>query len=262
MECCLTVRNRANGFYANHHLAANLAQQHRLSEQRGLQHAVQHEQLKFRRRRAGLRPSNEKQPRLPGRHGSDQLEPSASDVTFNYFTLPVTVATNDFMSLDECLLTLPRQTNGELPYIAFPLQLNTSDWVDAGTKSDSPSSWRGAGPGRVRIRLEDPPPTLGMTQLGNQPDFCRRRRGRAGGANYLVATTNLALPPAQWTTIATNFSDLAGNSRVHEPHRGRGAVAVLSHQSSMTAGAIFCGVFFKNWFYWVEIHWLAGHSAG
>ena len=38
---------------------------------------------------------------------------TTNDVTFNYFTLPVTVATNDFLSLDETLLMLPRATNGD-----------------------------------------------------------------------------------------------------------------------------------------------------
>ena len=35
--------------------------------------------------------------------------------------------------------------------------------------------------------------------------------GPAGGTNYLVATTNIALPVAQWPRVATNKFDLAGN---------------------------------------------------
>jgi len=54
-------------------------------------------------------------------------------VTFNYFTLPVTVASNDFVTLDESLLMAPRQTNGDLPYINFARLTNTSDCINVGT---------------------------------------------------------------------------------------------------------------------------------
>jgi hypothetical protein len=38
--------------------------------------------------------------------------------------------------------------------------------------------------------------------------------GPAGGTNYLVVTTNLALPMAQWSRAATNQFGLAGNFAV------------------------------------------------
>ena len=35
-------------------------------------------------------------------------------------------------------------------------------------------------------------------------------RGWANTTNYLIASTNLTLPAAQWTYLATNVSDLSG----------------------------------------------------
>jgi hypothetical protein len=56
----------------------------------------------------------------------------------------------------------------------------------------------------------EPPPTLNLTQTGQNLDFSGGG-GPAGGTNYLVSTTNLALPPSQWSRVTTNKFDLAGN---------------------------------------------------
>lgn len=55
-----------------------------------------------------------------------------NDVTYNYWTLPVTVASGDFESLDASLLTQPRQANGDLPLVAYARLTFGSDLIDAG----------------------------------------------------------------------------------------------------------------------------------
>jgi hypothetical protein len=121
----------------------------------------------------------------------------------------VIVSASDFMTLNTSLLTAPRQTNGDLPYIAFMQLVNNSDLIDKGTNYGF--AYVGAAPdlGAFEYGLP-PPPTLAMTNADPNLIFTGVG-GPAGGTNYLVATTNLAIPAAQWTRLATNKFDASGN---------------------------------------------------
>ena len=208
IKFCLAVRNRASGFYSNHHVGGsdwfnntayrNGTDYNMLSvlsdndtDVPGYDHVMKNN--------LGYKGSTE----------VSNLDTNNSDVSFNFFTLNVTVATNDFQSLDESLLTLPRQANGELPYIAFAQLVGTSDLIDKGTNAGF--AFYGTAPdlGAFEYGL-NPPPTLAMSRLGANLIFAGSG-GPAGGTNYLVATTNLALPSSQWARIATNKFDLTGN---------------------------------------------------
>src|SRR4029077_18696968 len=83
------------------------------------------------------------------------LDTNKSDVAFNYFTLPVNVSSNDFMSLDESLLTAPRRADGSLPYIAFAQLVSGSDLMNAGTNAG--------------FAFAGPAPDLGAFEYGSQP---------------------------------------------------------------------------------------------
>jgi pectate lyase len=130
------------------------------------------------------------------------------DVAYNFFDLPVTVSSNDFMSLDESLLTLPRQTNGDLPYIAFARLVSSSDLVDAGTNVGF--AYVGAAPDLGAFEYGDQLPTLTIVSSGANV-ILNGGNGPAGGTNYLVGSSDLALPPSQWPRVATNKFDLTGN---------------------------------------------------
>jgi hypothetical protein len=212
VEFCMTVRNRANGFYANHHLDGinwfnNTAYRNSVNynmlcstnndsstnDVPGFDHVMKNN-LGYNARSAEV----------------SNLGPN-NDTNFNYFTLPVTVATNDFMSLDESLLTAPRQTNGNLPYIAFAQLVSASDLVDAGTNINF--AFAGTAPDLGAFEYGLNIPSLSIARAGTNLIFTSEF-GPAGGTNYLVATTNLALPLAQWPRVATNEFDLSGNCLV------------------------------------------------
>lgn len=140
------------------------------------------------------------------------LNTNACDVAYNYFTRPVTVSSNDFMSLDESLLTAPRQSDGGLPYIAFAQLVGNSDLLNAGTNVGF--VFVGGAPDLGVFEYgSQPPPALAMTRIGANLVFTGSG-GPAGGTNYLVGTTNPVLPMAQWTRVVTNKFDLAGNYAV------------------------------------------------
>lgn len=209
VQNCLAVRNRANGIYANHHLGGNtwlnntsyrngtdynfLCSTNNASSAGdcpGYDHVI-HNNLGYK----------------GGSGGLDVANLGADNVTnFNHFTLPVSIRTNDFITLNESLLTAPRQPNGDLPYVNFARLTNTSDCLNVGTN--------------VGLSFYDLAPELGAFEVGptNAPEpvitkfgtnVILTASGWANRTNYLLATTNLTL--ASWPRIATNFSDLNGN---------------------------------------------------
>jgi Protein of unknown function (DUF1565) len=206
VQFCLAVKNRANGFYANHHGGGNdwfnntayrngnnfnmlCVSNDNLTDIPGFDHVMKNN-LGYR---GGTEVSN---------------LGTSNDVSFNYFTLPVTVASNDVATLDESLLTLPRQTNGELPYIAFGQLVAASDLVDAGMNIGF--AFAGAAPDLGAFEYAShPPPTLAITRVAASL-VLTSTGGPAGGTNYLLTCTNLS-PPAQWFVATTNQFDLAGN---------------------------------------------------
>ena len=58
---------------------------------------------------------------------------SNNDVTYNYWTLSVTVTAADFKSLSYALLTQPRQADGSLPNVDYARLEEGSDLIDVGT---------------------------------------------------------------------------------------------------------------------------------
>lgn len=206
----LAVRNRASGFYANHHtggldwfnntayrnarnfnMLCNINALGTSNDVPGFDHVMKNN--------LGYKATVSEVANLG----------ATNDATFNYFTLPVTVATNDFMSLDESLLTAPRQANGDLPYLAFAQLVSSSDLMDAGTNAGF--AYAGSAPDLGAFEYASkPPPTLAMLRVGADLVFTGSG-GPAGGTNYLVATTNPALAVTQWAPVATNQFDRAGN---------------------------------------------------
>jgi hypothetical protein len=210
VEFCLSVRNRASGFYANHHLGGgdwfnNTAYRNGTDFNMLCSTNNSNETNDV----PGFNQVMKNNLGYKGNTEVANLNQSASDVSFNFFTLPVTVATNDFMTLDESLLTAPRQANGSLPYIALAQLVSTSDLVDAGTNVGFVYAGSAPDLGAFEYGIK-PPPTLVMAQAGQNLVFTGSG-GPGAGTNYLVAITDLTLPLAQWPRVATNKFDLAGN---------------------------------------------------
>ncbi len=211
---CLAVRNRVNGFYANHHTGGldwigNTAYRNNrnynllctltdnLTDVQGYD--------QFMRNNLGYLANNAE---------VFNLGPS-NDVAFNYFTMPVTVATDDFMSLVEALLTAPRRPDGELPYLAFAQLTASSDLMDAGTNAGF--AFVGAAPdlGAFERGIQTPP-TLAISRAETSLIFSGAG-GPAGGTNFLIATTNIWVPVSQWSEEATGQFDITGGYAVTNP---------------------------------------------
>jgi hypothetical protein len=82
---------------------------------------------------------------------TSQIDAQKCDLSFNYFTLPVTVNSGDFVSIDLALLTQPRKENGDLPDINFMKLIAGSDLIDVGTD--------------VGLAFDGPKPDLGYREF-------------------------------------------------------------------------------------------------
>jgi pectate lyase len=208
---CLAVHNRAIGFYANHH-PDGLDWINNTAYLNGTDYNMicNTNNVSITNDTPGFNMLMRNNLGYLGTKEVINLDTNKSDVAFNFFSLPVTVSNNDFMSLDESLLTLPRNADGSLPYIALAQLVAGSDLVNAGTNVGF--AYVGAAPdlGAYECGLR-PAPTLSAMGSGANLTITASG-GPAGGTNFLYATSDLELPQAQWPCIATNKFDLVGSA--------------------------------------------------
>ncbi len=140
---CLAVRNKASGFYSNHHpggsdwfnntgyrnssnfnMLCRLADNH--TDVDGYGHKLRNN--------------------LAYKGGADvsRLDQAKSDAVNNSFTLGLKVTDADFLSVDEAELIAPRQTSGDLPEMKFLHLDPASALIDKGVDVGLP--FRGARP--------------------------------------------------------------------------------------------------------------------
>ena len=207
VQFSLTVRNRSSGFDANYHVG----------DQDWLDNTAYRNNVNYfmeecltdnLTRVPGYDHLMKNNLGFEGNTEVSSLDTNLSNVTFNYFTLPVTVTSNDFVTLDESRLTAPREANGDLPVIAFAQLTNTSGCIDVGTNEGF--AFYGAAPdlGAFEFGPTDAPP---LTVALSGANLVFAASGWANRTNYLIAANDLAFAPSQWTCVATNESDLAGN---------------------------------------------------
>ncbi|MFL5743877.1 MAG: right-handed parallel beta-helix repeat-containing protein [Niastella sp.] len=130
---CMAIRNKANGFYANHHLGGN-----NWYNNSAYYNAVNYNMLNRSADHTADVPGYDHNLKnnlgWGGRSAEySNLDTSTSNVSYNYFTLPVTVNSSDFLSMDQSLLTAARQSDGSLPVNNFMRLVTGSDLINNGT---------------------------------------------------------------------------------------------------------------------------------
>jgi hypothetical protein len=129
---CLTVRNKANGFYANHHPGGS-----NWFNNSAYNNAVNYNMLNRNADHTADVPGYGHNLKNNLGYGARSAEYSNIDFNTcnadtNYFNLPVTVSEADFLSVDQKLLTAPRQADGSLPVNDFMHLAPGSDLLDKG----------------------------------------------------------------------------------------------------------------------------------
>jgi len=132
IQYCVAVGNNAAGFYANHGIGGE-----NWFNNTAYRNTVNYNMLGTETNNVTDVPGygNDMKNNLGfmGHTEVENLDYTNSDVSYNYFTLPVTVTSNDFVSLDESQMIGPRQANGEVPIMTFLHLASGSHLIDAGT---------------------------------------------------------------------------------------------------------------------------------
>jgi hypothetical protein len=132
IQFCLSVHNKANGFYSNHHINGSFWYNntaYRNTVNFNMMNRLKEDVM------ADVPGYNHKMRNNLGYKGNkevDMLDKNKCDLANNYFDLNLTATDADFMSLDEKLLTAPRQPDGSLPDTGFMHLKPTSQFVDKG----------------------------------------------------------------------------------------------------------------------------------
>jgi hypothetical protein len=172
VQFSLAVRNKANGFYANHHLGGNdwynnaaylngtnynmlsatyNSSSNTATDRDGYNHKMRNN-LGFDARSAEV----------------SNLSQSASDVAYNYFTLGVSVTSSDFKSVNQSLLTAPRQSDGSLPDVDFMKLVSGSDLIDKGQSIGAPYNGSSPDLGYSEYGNSNPTPSGGTYEAENR----------------------------------------------------------------------------------------------
>ena len=89
---------------------------------------------------------------------------SQANTTFNSWTLPVTLTSADFASLDDASATSARQVSGDLPVIQFLHLVSGSDLIDKGTNVGLPFTGSAPDLGAFEYTGSSTPDTIAPTQ--------------------------------------------------------------------------------------------------
>ncbi len=190
VQFCLAVRNKANGFYANHHLGGN----------DWYNNSAYYNGTNYNMLCAVYNSSSNTATDIDGydhkmrnnlgydARGTEvaNLNQSASDVSYNYFTLGVSVTSSDFESLAQSLLTAPRQTDGSLPDNDFMKLVSGSDLIDKGQD-------------------------IGEPYNGSSPDLGCFESGGGGGCTPTAITPYLQIDGGSWSGASSATLDPGQN---------------------------------------------------
>jgi hypothetical protein len=148
VKFCLAYRNKANGFYANHHVETGIRWYHNTAYRNSTNFNMLSQKIT-----KSIITGNDTTIDCPGiRHElinnvslkystqRDTLNIGTSTNSFNSFSpdYPFTVTTADFESLNESLLIAPRQADGSLPLNGFLRPVKNSRLIDAGREIGLP----------------------------------------------------------------------------------------------------------------------------
>jgi hypothetical protein len=133
---CIAVRNKANGFYSNHHLGGNdwynnSAYQNPTNFNMVNRESPESDNIWVNGFDHVLKNNLSYQKGFGYKHTA-YLDTAQNTSEYNSFDLPITLTDDDFVSLEMDSLTSPRKEGGRLPDIDFMRPVPGSEIIDAG----------------------------------------------------------------------------------------------------------------------------------
>ncbi len=134
---CVAVRNKANGFYSNHHLTGNdwynnSAYQNVANYNMVNRESPESDDIWVDGYDHVLKNNLSYKPYGFGSKHTAYIDTAQNTSEHNSFDLPITITDEDFVSLDMNLLTSPRNEDGSLPDVDFMHPVPESEIIDAG----------------------------------------------------------------------------------------------------------------------------------
>jgi hypothetical protein len=193
------VRNKANGFYANHHLNGNTWLNNSAYNNNYNYNMVNRESPESQNINVnGYDHVLINNLGYEGRSGeTSYIDPAQNTLQTNYFELGLSLSEADFMSLDQLQLTANRGPGGQLPEMEFLHIDPTSKIMDAGTD--------------IGFAFLGEAPELGAFEqaLPKQTVSVEHRYGSAGWVHPNPASNDLFVSKELNITSAT-LTDLSG----------------------------------------------------
>ena len=170
---CIAVRNKANGFYANHHLNGNI-----WLHNTGYRNAFNFNMVNRESPQSqninvdGYNHVLKNNLGYLGRSGETaHLDTSQNTVFTNSFDMNLTLSSEDFISLDESQLMAPRKADGSLPDIDFMAIDPSSPLMNSGTDIGFPFLGSAPEPGSLEQPLPVATSIAPSFHLENRPFY-------------------------------------------------------------------------------------------
>jgi hypothetical protein len=135
VKFCIAVRNKASGFFSNHHLNGNnwynnTAYQNENNFNMVNRVSPQVDDIWVNGYNHVLKNNLSYKPRVTD---IAYMDTAQNTLSHNSFYMSLNITDEDFISLNESQLTMPRKSDGSLPDIDFMLPAEGSSLIDAGT---------------------------------------------------------------------------------------------------------------------------------
>ncbi|GGB18052.1 right-handed parallel beta-helix repeat-containing protein [Puia dinghuensis] len=140
VQFCVAVRNKASGFYSNHHPAGGFWYNNTAYKNNIDFNMLNREPNGDNINVPGFKHVLKNNLGYKGSRELANIDTAACTLTNNSFDSPQTLTDADFISLDESQLTAPRQAGGSLPDITFLHPKPTSPFATMGAFPVSPNS--------------------------------------------------------------------------------------------------------------------------
>ena len=196
---CIAVQNKANGFYANHHLNGNIWLNNTSYKNSFNYNMVNRESPQSQNINVnGYNHVLKNNLGYLGRSGETAyLDSSQNTLLTNSFDMQLSLSSADFISLDESQLMAPRKTDGSLPDIEFMAIDPSSALINAGTDIGFPYVGPAPEPGAVENTL--------TTTTNTDPYFQVKSRPL-----YPNPVHEVLRVPQDWKVRSLSLTDISG----------------------------------------------------
>lgn len=240
---CIAVKNKANGFYSNHHLGGNdwfnnSGYDNSVNFNMVNRESPQIDNIWVNGYDHVLKNNLSYQTRFGIKH-TDYIDPSKNTLENNSWAMAISLSNDDFVSLDMALLEAPRQEDGSLPEIDFMRPAPGSAIIDAGV--DIGFDYLGSAPELGAIEVDNTTHVDGVD--GELPEQIRLFQNYPNPFNPQTAIHYRLARPGYVTVSVYNFQGQRVRTLVQQ-NQNPGDFTVTWHGKNDFGEPVASGIYF------------------